>query len=152
MFPGMDGRPDLAAMITVLGRGLIAMEQPVLREHDLTMWAYAVLLRLDEAPLRTQAALARSIGADKTRLIGVLDDLQERGLIQREADPNDRRVHLLSLTERGRALRESTQRGIRQRETRLLARLPATQRRAFLHALHALYSLPPEEVSGAEKV
>src|SRR5262249_56798889 len=44
--PGMDGRPDLAAMITVLGRGLIAMEQPVLREHDLSMWAYAVLLRL----------------------------------------------------------------------------------------------------------
>ena len=32
-------------------------------------------------PVRTQAALAKSIGADKTRLIPVLDELQRRGLI-----------------------------------------------------------------------
>jgi DNA-binding MarR family transcriptional regulator len=55
------------------------------------MWGYVVLTVLAEQPVRTQAALAQSIGADKSRIIGVLDELQERGLIQRRADPADRR-------------------------------------------------------------
>ena len=36
------------------------------------MWAYAVLPHLGEQPVRTQAASAEAIGADKTRIIGVL--------------------------------------------------------------------------------
>ncbi|MFC9357564.1 hypothetical protein ACFTZB_13450 [Rhodococcus sp. NPDC057014] len=59
----------------------MAAELPVLFGHGLTMWGYVVLLALDEHPLRTQPALAETIGADKTRIIGVLDDLQDRGLI-----------------------------------------------------------------------
>jgi MarR family len=54
--------------------------------------------------MRTQAALAKAIGADKTRIIGVLDDLQERELVQRQPDPADRRVHLLALTPAGLGL------------------------------------------------
>ncbi|WP_206325269.1 MULTISPECIES: MarR family winged helix-turn-helix transcriptional regulator [unclassified Streptomyces] len=70
-------------MIVPLGRALMAAEWPVLDAHVLTMWAYAVLLHLDEAPIRTQAALAEAIGADKTRIIAVLDALAERQLIRR---------------------------------------------------------------------
>jgi DNA-binding MarR family transcriptional regulator len=43
------------------------------------MLGYVVLLALDDAPLRTQTALARSIDADKTRIVEVLDELQRRG-------------------------------------------------------------------------
>ncbi|MEU9720695.1 MarR family transcriptional regulator [Streptomyces sp. NPDC047976] len=143
-----DGRPDLAAMIVPLGRALVAAELPVLREHGLAMWAYAVLLGLDDEPVRTQAALAREIGADKTRIIGVLDDLEDRGLIRRQPDPDDRRARVLSLTPEGRRTRDAVQSAIRQREERLLARLPAEDRRGFLNALRALASLPPSEISG----
>lgn len=125
-------------MVVPLGRALMAAELPVLRAHDLTMWGYIVLVSLDDEPMRTQAALAQSIGADKTRIIGVLDDLQQRGLIRRQPDPEDRRARLLSLTPQGRRLRESAQAAIRQQEERLLARLPAADRRAFLRALQTL--------------
>jgi DNA-binding MarR family transcriptional regulator len=145
----VSDRPDLAAMISPLSRALIEAELPVLREHGLSMWAYSVLLRLGERPLRTQAALAQSIGADKTRIIGVLDDLQHRGLIERAADPADRRVRVLSLTAEGRRVRDSARAGIRRKEERLLARLPADDRDAFLRALRTLAALPPEEISGA---
>jgi DNA-binding MarR family transcriptional regulator len=140
-------RPDLAAMIVPLGRALVAAELPVLREHGLAMWAYAVLLGLDDEPTRTQAALAQAIGADKTRIIGVLDDLAERGLIQRQPDPSDRRVRLLSLTAQGRRLRGAVQSAIQAREERLLARLPAADRQGFLRALQALAELAPDEIS-----
>ena len=97
-----DDRRDLAAMFVPLARALVAREEPALQAHDISMWGYVVLTALAEQPVRTQAALAQAISADKSRIIGVLDDLQERGLIQRQPDTADRRVHLLSLTPAGR--------------------------------------------------
>ena len=143
--PGDAGRPDLAAMIVPLGRALMAAELPVLRRHGLTMWGYIVLLALNEEPVRTQAALADSIGADKTRIISVLDGLQQTGLISRRPDPDDRRVHLLSLTAEGRRLRAAAQADIQRQEDRLLTRLPADDRRGFLRALQVLSAVPPED-------
>jgi DNA-binding MarR family transcriptional regulator len=145
-----EDRADLAAMVVPLGRALVAAELPVLQTHALSMWAYVVLCGLAEEPLRTQAALAQAIGADKTRIIGVLDDLQERGLIRRQPDPADRRAHLLSLTPKGRRVRESAQAGIRAGEERLLARLSPADRRGFLRALQALSELSPEEIAGGD--
>ncbi|MGW4350704.1 MarR family winged helix-turn-helix transcriptional regulator [Nocardia sp. NPDC004582] len=144
----MTDRPDLAAMIVPLGRALMAAEQPVLAAHGLTMWAYVVLLRLDEGPARGQGVLAQEIGADKTRIIAVLDDLQERGLIERRPDPADRRARLLALTTEGRHLRDAAQAEIQAQEDRLLAKLPAADRRGFLNALTALAALPRDEITG----
>jgi DNA-binding MarR family transcriptional regulator len=135
-------------MIAPLARALMAAEMPVLEAHEVSMWGYAVLSRLRDEPARTQAALAQSIGADKTRIIGVLDDLQEQGLIEREPDPADRRVRLVSLTDQGRRTQSAVQAAIQAREERLLSQLPAADRRGFLRALEFLSSLPPDEISG----
>jgi DNA-binding MarR family transcriptional regulator len=136
----MTDRPDLAAMIVPLGRALTAAERPVLHDHGLTLWAYMVLLYLDDRPIRTQAALADAVGADKTRIIAVLDDLAERGLIHRQPDPADRRARLLSISEAGRRIRDTCQAAIQQQEEeRVLARLTPAQRRGFLEALQILY-------------
>jgi len=134
-----DDRRDLAAMFAPLTRVLIAREDPVLRAHDISMWGYIVLTGLVEQPVRTQAALAQTINADKSRIIGVLDDLQQRGLIQRQPDAADRRVHLLSLTPAGDRLRRSVESAIRGREEEVLATLPAADREVFLRSLKALY-------------
>src|SRR5712664_4794333 len=104
-FPG--DRRALAAMFVPLARALVAREEPALLAHDISMWGYVVLTALAEQPVRTQAALAQAISADKSRIIGVLDDLQQRGLIKRQPDAADRRVHLLSLTPAGDRLRRS---------------------------------------------
>jgi DNA-binding MarR family transcriptional regulator len=136
-------RRDLAAMVVPLARALVAAEEPVLRAHQVSMWGYVVLTALADQPVRTQAALAQSIGADKSRIIGVLDELQERGLIERQPDPADRRVHLLALTEAGRRLRDSVRDAIQhQEEERELAALPEADRAAFLRALRVLSGLP----------
>jgi MarR family transcriptional regulator, organic hydroperoxide resistance regulator len=114
------------------------------------MWGYVVLTALAEQPVRTQAALAQSIGADKSRIIGVLDELQERGLIERQPDPADRRVRLLTLTEAGRRLRENVRSDIqRQEEERVLSALPDEDRAAFIRALRILSELPAGDVNGS---
>ncbi|MBU2666998.1 winged helix DNA-binding protein [Actinoplanes bogorensis] len=125
-------------MVFRLGRRLLALEQPILERHDVAMWAYAVLTALCEGPMRTQAALAAGIGADKTRLIPVLDELQRRGLIEREPDPADRRVRLLGLTDAGRRKQRAIQDEIRAGENELLSGFAPEDRDAFLRLLTRL--------------
>ena len=135
-------------MFAPLTRALITREEPVLQAHDISMWGYIVLTALVEQPVRTQAALAQAINADKSRIIGVLDELQERGLIHRQPDEADRRVHLLSLTAAGDRLRRSVEAGIRQEEEEVLAVLAPGERDAFLESLKALYERR-DEIMGA---
>jgi DNA-binding MarR family transcriptional regulator len=136
--PPKPRRDDLAAMLHPLLRDLVAAELPILAAHDLSMWGYVVLNALDRSPVRTQTALAEAIGADKTRIIGTLDELQQRGYIERRADPDDRRVRLLEITPAGRAVKNAVQSDIQRGEERWLAELSAGERKVFLRVLERL--------------
>ncbi|SPM31181.1 DNA-binding transcriptional regulator, MarR family [Mycobacterium terramassiliense] len=125
-------------MMGPLVREMIAAEIPVLAAHGLSMWGYVVLNALDRSPVRSQAALAEAIGADKTRIIPTLDELQSRGFIERRPDPDDRRVRLLALTEAGRTAKDAAQQDIQRGEERWLATLSADDRRVFLRVLRQL--------------
>jgi DNA-binding MarR family transcriptional regulator len=133
-------RPDLAAMLYPLVRELIALELPVLAAHEVSMWGYSVLTALDDTPVRTQAALAEAIGADKSRIIGTLDELQQAGLIERTPDPADRRVRLLSITPQGRRVRRTVRKEIQSREEQVLSTLAPADRKAFLRILQELHA------------
>ncbi|NKY57556.1 MarR family winged helix-turn-helix transcriptional regulator [Nocardia flavorosea] len=140
---GSTDRPDLAAMLAPLTRTLIAMERPVLESYGLTMWAYSVLVALSRGPARGQGVLAQEIGADKTRIIAVLDDLQDRGLLHRYPDPADRRARLLELTAEGHRIVAQARTEIQSREEQLvLQHLSPADRQVFLSALHTLAELP----------
>ena len=130
-------------MVAPLARRLLDMEAPILEVHRISMWGYIVLSRLGGEPVRGQSVLAEAIGADKTRIIEVLDDLQDRGLIDRAPDPADRRARLLAITPKGARLRDQVRRAVRREEERVLATLPATQRQAFLAALQRLHAAGP---------
>ncbi|WP_344241562.1 MarR family winged helix-turn-helix transcriptional regulator [Kribbella hippodromi] len=128
-------RPDLAAMLYPLVRELIALELPILAAHEVSMWGYSVLSTLDDTPVRTQAALAQAIGADKSRIIGTLDELQQAGLIDRTPDPDDRRVRLLSITAQGRRVRRAVRKDIQAREESVLTALSPADRKTFIRLL-----------------
>jgi DNA-binding MarR family transcriptional regulator len=116
----------------------MAAEAPVLKAHGLTMWGYVVLLALDRGTVRTQAALAEAIGADKTRIIATLDGLQDDGYIERYPDPDDRRVRVLAITDAGRTVKDAAQAEIQRGEERWLGVLDAEERRVFLRALQRM--------------
>lgn len=125
-------------MLAPLMRELLAAEEPVLAEHGLTMWGYAVLSTLDRAAFRTQAALAEAINADKTRIIRTLDELQDDGYLERRPDPDDRRVRLLAITDKGREVKNAVQAQIQRGEERWLGELTPEERRVFLRALRRM--------------
>jgi DNA-binding MarR family transcriptional regulator len=125
-------------MLAELARQTVAAEQPVLAAHGLSMWGYVVLSALDRSPIRTQSALAEAIGADKTRIIPTLDELQQHGYIERTRDPDDRRARLLAITESGRSIKDAVQADIQRGEQHWLGQLSANEREVFLRALNRL--------------
>jgi DNA-binding MarR family transcriptional regulator len=103
-------------------------------EMGLHPYHYAILLVLDEGSAETQGSIADALGYDRGQLVGLLDELEEQGLVERKRDPNDRRRHLVRMTGDGtRTLRRL--RALARRNDDDFLQPLSEQERADLHAL-----------------
>jgi DNA-binding MarR family transcriptional regulator len=137
--PALPGPPkELLSSTTFLLKrlGFAAKE----RSHDafagtgLSAYHFAVLALLEEDPRETQAMVADALGYDRSHLVRLLDELEERELVVRKRDPDDRRRHVVTLTPAGRETLDRLRTLVRGLEDDFLTPLDAGQREA-LHAL-----------------
>lgn len=83
--------------------GSIAKDQTV-EEYERaggTAYSYAVLAVLAEGTRETQATIADALCWDRSYLVGLLDLLEEQGMVERKRDTADRRRHVVSMTPAG---------------------------------------------------
>ncbi|MFF4602337.1 MarR family winged helix-turn-helix transcriptional regulator [Streptomyces sp. NPDC001339] len=69
---------------------------------DARKWHYAVLASLQEYGPGSQAELSRRSGIYRSDMVGVLNELAERDLVERAPDPDDRRRNTITISARGR--------------------------------------------------
>ncbi|MBV9792015.1 MAG: MarR family transcriptional regulator [Chloroflexi bacterium] len=77
-----------------------------LQPHGVTPVQYAVLNVLWQQDAQSGAALGERLQLDSATMTGVLDRLVGAGLVERQADPLDRRVNRVVLTGHGRSLQQ----------------------------------------------
>ncbi|WP_373515182.1 MarR family winged helix-turn-helix transcriptional regulator [Persicitalea sp.] len=81
-------------------------------QYDMTMAVGYVLLNIDIEEGTPATKIAPLLGMEPRSLVRMLKSLEERGLIRREVDGNDKRFVRITLTEEGKAKREQARAGV----------------------------------------
>jgi len=87
---------------------------------------------------RSQQALAERLGVPPSRMVALVDHLEEAGLIERRPDPEDRRVRGLYLTRKGRGALDRAAKIAIDYETRLCAGINREEREQLIDLLQKL--------------
>lgn len=107
-------------------------------EYTITPVQYAALNAVLSSPGIGQRSLATAIGFDTSTIGGVIDRLESRRLIKREASPTDRRVRLLKVTPEGKQLLLDVAPHVAKAQDRMLAPLSKGERSQFMKMLRQL--------------
>jgi DNA-binding MarR family transcriptional regulator len=116
--------------------GWAAKERSMAAYEELGLHPYhhAVLMALGEGSHETQGSIADALGYDRGQLVGLLDELEKRALIERRRDPEDRRRHVVSLTADGKRMLTGLNTVARRNEDAFLDPLSPKERET-LHTL-----------------
>jgi DNA-binding MarR family transcriptional regulator len=130
------------ALAGLLGYRLRLAQQAVFRDYaasvgEVSPGRVGILLLVESNPGVTQSRLARAVHLDRSTMVGVIDKLEERGLIERRRG-EDRRTNGLWLTRAGRTLLTRMKERIEQHERRVAARLTQAERGQLVVLLEKL--------------
>ncbi|MHA3703282.1 MarR family winged helix-turn-helix transcriptional regulator [Jatrophihabitans sp. YIM 134969] len=130
-----DLGPRLTRRLTyLLKRTLLDVEeiqQEYLAPSGIGARELAVLLLLDSRAPESQQRAGERLGVDRTSMVGLLDGLEAKGLVERQADPNDRRRNVVALTDTGRRTLADAVKASDRAERRALAALDPSEREQF---------------------
>ncbi|GAA2615766.1 MarR family winged helix-turn-helix transcriptional regulator [Actinomadura fulvescens] len=96
---------------------------------------YRLLAALEEFGPASQATLGRRTGIDRSDVVAALNDLADRGLIERSPDPSDRRRNIVTVTPAGREQFHRLDKVLAGVQDDLLAPLSATERDQLVRLL-----------------
>jgi DNA-binding MarR family transcriptional regulator len=98
----------------------------------------AVLRAIDDTNALSQGEIARRMDVDRTTMVALIDDLQEKGLVERSQDPQDRRRNVVELTAAGRDTVRRAADLAAEAERTFLRRLSAADAEQFRKTLRVL--------------
>jgi DNA-binding MarR family transcriptional regulator len=142
----LENPPGSAFLLAAVGAHATARFAGRVADLGLTPPQVGLLGLIAASPGQSQQAVAQVLGMPPSRLVGLVDALADRGLVERRRNPDDRRLHALHVTDAGEAmLAEITTIG-RAHDEALCRSLDARERetlRALLSRIAADQGLRP---------
>jgi DNA-binding MarR family transcriptional regulator len=129
------------ALLELLARRMRGASEAALGEAGLRPRHLIALTVLRDVGESSQADLAGSLQMDRTNLVGLLNELEKEGLIERRRSPEDRRRHSVVLTTTGRERLARAEFTLSAAEDLVLGALTSKQR-------ETLYELLQKAVAG----
>jgi DNA-binding MarR family transcriptional regulator len=135
-----EGRPaELTARLGYLlkhaQQRLAELNAQALAPYGITGRELAVLVVLGTGEPASQQQAAGHLGIDRTTMVAFVDTLEDKGLVARRADPDDRRRNVVVLTADGRDVLRRGTKASDEAERRFLAPLSRTAAEQLRRAL-----------------
>lgn len=115
-----------------------------IRPLGLTVIEWYIMRALFEQDGQHASELARAVGRAATSFTPNLDKLQDKGFIERQPDPGDRRAVRIYLTESGSKLKKRVQETSKEVDSFIVNLFPPEKYRIFLEVLAAIQTNLPE--------
>ncbi|MFB8442381.1 MarR family winged helix-turn-helix transcriptional regulator [Streptomyces niveus] len=109
-----------------------------LAQADARKWHYAVLASLQDFGPASQAALSKRTGIYRSDMVGVLNELAQRQLVERAPDPDDQRRNVITISPAGRRRLRRLDKVLDALHDELLAPLDAAERDQLVRLLTRL--------------
>jgi DNA-binding MarR family transcriptional regulator len=141
--------PSLLALPSYLAGNVARIGHRMLLEaladHELRLAHFAVLAALSDFGSLAQHELADRLDINRSHLVGYVDHLEQRDLVRRDRDPDDRRRQRLALTPAGRALARDLRAVAERSQAEFLEVLSQAEREALLAMLRRVLRANDEE-------
>ncbi|GAA5118485.1 MarR family winged helix-turn-helix transcriptional regulator [Pseudonocardia adelaidensis] len=142
----LENPPGSAFLLAAVGAHAAARFAERVAELDLTPPQIGLLGLIAASPGQSQQAVAHVLGMPPSRLVGLVDALADRGLVERRRNPTDRRLHALHITDAGQAALGKIATIGREHDDALCRSLDSSERetlRTFLSRIAADQGLRP---------
>jgi DNA-binding MarR family transcriptional regulator len=130
------------ALLDHLARRMRLRSEAVLAPLGLRPRHMVALTVLRDRGGSTQQALASTLEMDATNVVGLLNDLEAKNLIERRRSPEDRRRHVVELTEAGATQLANVEIALLTAEDEVLGALDESQRETLFHLLQQAAGTP----------
>jgi DNA-binding MarR family transcriptional regulator len=126
----------VAFLLSQIGHRSASVFTDLIASIDLTPPHAGILRAIAAEPGRSQQALSGQLALLPSRVVAYVDELEDRGYVERRRNPDDRRLHALHLTASGKKVITKIGELGRQHDRLLTAGLDS-QQRDTLHQLLA---------------
>jgi len=140
-----------SALIDHLARRTLSRAESALDRQDLRPRALVALTLLRDHGSFSQQGLAAALQIDKTNLVGLLNDLEDGGLVARRRSPEDRRRHVVDITPAGEAKLADAEAALAAVEDDILRGLSEDERETLYQLLQRATSEHVVDCSSAKQ-
>jgi DNA-binding MarR family transcriptional regulator len=133
--PGDRAPSSLGFLLSQVGLYAARRFAQRLAAIDLHPPLFRVLNAVDAAEGESQQAIGEAIGAPASRMVAIVDELEQRGLVERRPHSSDRRIRALYLTAAGRKLLARGRTIAMEHEEELIGRMSEADRKRLIALL-----------------